>query len=95
MTSVYVARGMAFRLVGDFARAVKDFTKAVTVDPTNTNALIHRAALYFDMGEHEGALQDLDRILALNPRMFNALGIELIFWNKWVDTMKPLRIWAQ
>jgi len=44
------------------------------LNPEDTTALISRAATYFDAGEHDKALEDLDRIIRLNPRSIKALG---------------------
>ena len=46
-----------------------DFTKAITLDPSNIDYLLNRAALYAEIGETKKARADLDKALELgaNP----------------------------
>jgi lipoprotein NlpI len=67
----YNSRGVAFKLQGDYKRALADYNAVLALEPANVNALINRAQLFGIMNDHDRAIQDADRILAkggLNDR---------------------------
>lgn len=62
----YNLRGRVTRALGDPRKSLKDFTHAIELAPLTDN-LYQRAATYQMLGEHERAIEDLNRMLALQP----------------------------
>jgi tetratricopeptide (TPR) repeat protein len=53
--------------VGDYDRAIADFTRAIEIDPKRTDAHVHRGFAYDALGREEDAIADFRRALALDP----------------------------
>ena len=49
--SVWYNRGVAYRLLGQPAKSLADFSKAIELDPKNGRAWGNRAAMYMDLGQ--------------------------------------------
>jgi tetratricopeptide (TPR) repeat protein len=84
-SSGLVSRGDAYRAKAQYDRAVRDFDQAIAISPNLTAAFLSRAFAYrdkaqwdFDAYLYEGryedlAIQDLDRVLRLEPTNRDAL----------------------
>lgn len=70
---VLVHRGMAYFAKQDFIQALKDFKKAIKVDPKNGKAFYYRGIVYRTNRDYRKALRDFDRSLELSPYEFDAL----------------------
>jgi tetratricopeptide (TPR) repeat protein len=57
---------------GDFRRSAEDYSQAVQAEPESARAYLYRAIARRALGEVAGALEDLDRSLALDPRSSEA-----------------------
>lgn len=64
----YNNRGNAYRSKGQLEKAMQDFDRAVSLDPSYYRAYNNRGAVYSEMGRLDKAMEDIDRSLALNPR---------------------------
>ncbi len=64
----YSIRGLAFAGRGDFAAAVRDYSKAIGLKPDFGQAYNNRAIAYRSLGEPTRALEDFDRGIAAAPR---------------------------
>jgi tetratricopeptide (TPR) repeat protein len=74
-----IQSGHAAQSKGEFAEALKAYTRAIELDPDDTAALRFRAALRNQLNDHRGALGDVNRVLQLapdDPDMLNMRGIE-------------------
>jgi len=69
----YRRRGAAFVADKKYPEALADFTKAIELDPKNTDALGTRAMFYVLTGKFALADADADAALAINPRHIFAL----------------------
>lgn len=58
---VYRTRGMALKLLGHDADALRDFDQALSLDPDFTDVLLRRASRRSALGDKVGALADYDR----------------------------------
>lgn len=58
---------------GSYGRALRAYTHAMDRDPTNPAAYTGRSQARWRLGNSEGAQEDVERALALNPRFANAL----------------------
>lgn len=68
-----VNRGALRGELGQHARAVADFGRALRLDRDNTEALTERGLIHFNRGDVESALRDYDAALALDPAFDIAL----------------------
>lgn len=60
-STLYAQRGRAYRELGDFARARRDYDSALTLDSTFSGAYAGRAATRFYDQDPQGALEDVAR----------------------------------
>jgi tetratricopeptide (TPR) repeat protein len=58
--------------MNDSKSAVADYTRAIELDPKNTQHYLDRANLYVRSNWYEEAIQDLDLALSLDPERWDA-----------------------
>jgi len=63
---IYNHRGMAYFVLAQYQRAVKDFSNAIRYDAESFRAYNNRALTYRILHQYERALHDLDRSLEIN-----------------------------
>lgn len=68
----YYLRGGAFRDDKQYDKAIEDFTKAISLDPTYAMAYIERAGVYLEKREYGQAIEDARRGISLNPDFVEA-----------------------
>jgi tetratricopeptide (TPR) repeat protein len=61
-------RGLAYRSLGDTARAFSDYTSAIERDPSYASAFNNRGAAYGDTGDFDHAIADYGEALRIGPR---------------------------
>jgi len=59
-------RGLAFKLIGDFARAISDLDEAVRLDPSSVN-FQRRADIYLENGAFDRAITDYTEAIRIDP----------------------------
>ena len=82
----YTQRGWTYHMRGDDERAMVEVEKALSLDPSDGEALLTRGTLYYLVGDYRSALTDLNRAVLLRPRAASAwnnrgaslLGLERI-----------------
>jgi tetratricopeptide (TPR) repeat protein len=74
--TVYLNRGEAYWHNGEPERAIKDWSEAIRVEPTNGHAYHNRATAYYLRGEYKKAIPDYQQTIALLP----ALGLNGLAW---------------
>ena len=62
----YVHRGRAWAALGEYPRAVEDFTTATAAD-SNAEAYSARGDAYIAIGEYNAALEDYEKVIGLRP----------------------------
>ncbi len=70
---VYTQRGLAYKNKKDYANAIKDFTKAISKDFSNTILYEYRALCYLNLNKKPQALVDYNKILSFDDKNENAL----------------------
>jgi WD40 repeat protein/serine/threonine protein kinase/tetratricopeptide (TPR) repeat protein len=65
---LYRRRGLAHANLGEQARAVLDFTKAIELQPDDQAAWLARAHAFDELAQYEKAVADCTRAIALNGR---------------------------
>ena len=57
---------------GDFVKAIKLYTKALSINPEFTDALNNRALSYIQLEEIDKAMKDFSTILEIDPNLAEA-----------------------
>jgi len=81
-SSVYNNRGVIYKNKGMIDRAVRDYDRAIELNPLDANAYCNRAIAYQVRGEHERSLADLEQSIAIDPSnapAYDAMGVA--YWN--------------
>jgi tetratricopeptide (TPR) repeat protein len=63
----YQQRGLAYLQAGQYPDALRDFERAMALNPKDSNALVGRGTLHARTGNPERALADLDRAVEIDP----------------------------
>ncbi len=78
ISRAYNNRGLVYSDMGQFDRAIEDFDRSISLNPTLDIAYNNRGVLFGRMGQFDKAIGDIEKALALNPSFFlafNNLGI--------------------
>lgn len=62
----YTGRGNAYAASGSFSQAIKDYTRAIHLEPASAKAYNNRALSYAKTGNYQAALDDLHTAITLN-----------------------------
>ncbi|HEY9613729.1 tetratricopeptide repeat protein [Allocoleopsis sp.] len=68
----YFNLGVDYRRQGNMQKAIEAWTQALHIDSTNTHAYYDRGITKAEIGDYIGAIEDLERVIHLNPKYFNA-----------------------
>ena len=63
---MFVKRGRAYSIGGNFERALEDFNEANSIAPNHSEAYLRRGHVYTSLGEILLAISDLDQAIALD-----------------------------
>ncbi len=63
-----VQRGLAFANIGEFKKAIADYSKALELDPKHTNAWHNRGIAHYRSYDYEKAVADHTKALELSPK---------------------------
>ena len=66
-TSTYTKKGKQLYFEGKFLEAIKNFDKAIELDPEYSDSWSYRGLCYYELDENEEAIDNFDRVLDLNP----------------------------
>lgn len=64
---VYAHRGDAYEDLGQHALAIKDYDRAIKLDPSDEAFYRDRGTAYFLIGEYARAVRDYDEAISLHP----------------------------
>ncbi len=64
---IYTHRGMAYFILSEYDKAVKDFSKAIDYDPQNVKAYNNRGISFRMLRQYDRALLDFDTALEMQP----------------------------
>ena len=76
---------------GDYDRAIKDYDRAIQLDPKNVFAYRNRGIAYENKGDHDRAIQDYDRAIQLDPKDAVAYALRGILTRAKGDLIAPSR----
>ena len=78
----YDNRGNAYYKMGEFDRAIADFTAAIALNPNDAIAHYNRGNAYDERAELDSAIADWDKAIAINPNYAAAYGNRGIAYRK-------------
>ncbi len=66
LSSAYTARGVTYHVMGRYRKAIRDFNKAIQLDPGDGAIYYNRARSNEDLGRYRRALSDVQKAIALD-----------------------------
>lgn len=90
----FVNRGAARSNIGEQARAVADFGRALRLNPRLAVAYFERALIHHARGAFDSAVADYDRALAIDPALENAAYRRALALTARVDDFATLLVQA-
>jgi tetratricopeptide (TPR) repeat protein len=76
--TVLFNRGHAYQALLDWNKAQADFDRVLTIDPTDVDALLHRARCHLALGDDDAAANDVRRLLEHAPERKDEIEFDLI-----------------
>lgn len=70
----YYNRGIGYKNLKDYARAISDYTTAIGIKPTYAEAFNNRCAAYNKINKYDLAIKDCTEALRLRPAYENAFA---------------------
>jgi tetratricopeptide (TPR) repeat protein len=67
LATAYNNRGVAYRIKGEYDKAIDDFNEAIKLRPSYANAFNNRGVAHRNKGDLNGALADYDQAIRLKP----------------------------
>lgn len=74
----YYILGRANLMAGQITEAEANFTKALAIDPSDANTLLHRAKVRAELGNEDGMMSDLKQVYSINPEILKGYPAELV-----------------
>ncbi len=71
----YIGRGEAYIRTRQPEAALNDFSKALEINPNYIDSHYHRASAYYQIGDYENAITEVDLYLRHIPRDSKALTL--------------------
>ncbi len=78
---VFYTRGNLFSGKGNYEKALSNYSRAIELDPNNSDFLLNRAILNINNAHYQDAIQDGERLLLLNQKtaeVYYNLGVAYI-----------------
>ena len=69
---LYFHRGAAYISIGSYSKAVKDLTKAISIEPKNAELYFYRGYAYTEMDKSEKAMADYSNAILYKPDYYEA-----------------------
>ncbi|HRD74331.1 MAG TPA: tetratricopeptide repeat protein [Hyphomicrobiaceae bacterium] len=91
IAQAFANRALAYSVMGDYERAIRDYNSAIDIAPNYATALNNRAWAYFRSGRPELGLADVEKSLRLNPLSPHAYDTRAHIRQSAGDTARALR----
>lgn len=88
--NLVLMRGIALEKTQDAAAAIGDYEKAATMDPTNEHVWSILASARFELGNVDGAMTAIDKLLEINPTSHEAYATRSNFHGQMGNHQKAL-----
>lgn len=82
----YNLRGLAHTCMGNYEQAIRDFSRALDLDKTDSRFYVNRGEVYFYQGNNDGAIAEYQRALQLDNQniiAYNNLGYLLALLERY------------
>jgi tetratricopeptide (TPR) repeat protein len=82
----YGIRGLTYRKLGQWDKAITDYSRAIEIDPNYTDAYNDRGLTYGNLGQWDKAITDYSRAIEIDPKYslaYNNRGFDYANLNKW------------
>ncbi len=87
---VYNHRGMAYFVMGEYEKALQDFTRAIKFDSQNLRALNNRGLAYRMLKKYDLALEDFRNSLEINSYQYETYHMRALTYFDLMDYPKAL-----
>jgi protein O-mannosyl-transferase len=81
-TIAYVNRGIAFMKLGQFDKAIRDYTEAISRKPSDYKAFYNRGVLFAELNLISQAIDDYSNVIALKPSYYDAYNNRGVLYEK-------------
>lgn len=89
---MYFSLGLLFEEDGDSALALRNYNKAIMIDPLRSDARIRKARLYINNKQYPEALQTLDDMIMACPDVFEGYHLKYKILNNTGDYEKAQQV---
>lgn len=79
---LFLNRGFMHYSLNDYQKAMRDYSKAITISPNNVTALNNRALLRGFVGEYNGSIEDWNKIIVIEPSNYIAIYNRALMFTK-------------
>ena len=77
-------------------QAIKDYTKAIELDPRDTHAYYNRGNTYYKKGQYDQAIKEYTKAIELNPKLAEAYDDRgFAYFDKLGDKNRGCTDWKQ
>jgi len=84
----FVNRGIAYRRIGDYERALSDYDQAIRLNPAAADAFNNRGNAYRELHEFDKAIGDYDEAIRLNPKYAHAYNNRGVIYLEMGDPVR-------
>jgi tetratricopeptide (TPR) repeat protein len=78
----YLKKGGRLNFNGDFDGAIKEYSKAITLDPANIDVYTYRASCYFSNQQFAEAIADMNKVIAMSPLDIDLYNTRGFFYKR-------------
>ena len=90
IATAYNARGAIYHTLGQYEKAINDYSKTLEINPTFLKVYLNRGGIYFVLNEYDRAINDYTQALKINPDYYNAYYSRAVVFNKRKTIRKQL-----
>ena len=84
----FINQGLESMNYEQYIKAIPKFNKAISLEPHNHVAQLHKGRSLYKIGEYENALQCFNLILKSDPKNLDALLNQGLTFKKWKNSPK-------
>ena len=92
---MFSSRGYALERIGDWDRAIRDFSETIKLDPNDALAYSHRGTIWSRKHEVASAIDDLTEAIKLDPKSSCSYYNRGVIWNQQGDFSNALHDYSE
>ena len=69
---IHIFKGVSYNNKGEYDKAIKEFTKALEINPKDATIYNVRGVAYYDKGQYDQAISDYNKAIEINPKYTDA-----------------------